>query len=475
MVNSVSLVEVHEFVSNIRDDDVSEDKQRTHERPKNASRWSSLYGILILAACIANTFVVTSIPRHNSILYPQYWYEGLITVIVGLAFRDSWVHIWELYTFTKLRCLLSLAHFAKVFIIWSLAFALPYCTSYFIWTLYLEYNHPMPLLALFALLGDFAIYMIAFWWLFPSELRSQEELKRQSQAYLLWRVWYTLSGMILREALAFVAAMDSYLQWILPILIPSIRISSSSIAEKIIEKFPETNKEEVKFLVTTMVTISYNAFVTAKIYSLSQSMVYSILVIELLLYLKGCYEILKLTTRVKEENQPVEVDILTSLRRRNVHLHVVMNEFVDAILPLAFGIAFAMAYYGPNATLIKNVKNDYFGGQVIQDVEYLYIVMILMFSFDLFAMIISGGFLNYFCKIALFQEFCNMINIHWPIFLVTLPEVVMNFATRDINFGMDYTGEFQWINNEGRINLICNSTLISFEEKIMLLGNATLC
>ena len=50
-----------------------------------------------------------------------------------------------------------------------------------------------------------------------------------------------------------------------------------------------------------------------------------------------------------------------------------MNEFVDAILPLASGIAFAMAYYGPNATLIKNVKNDYFGGQVIQDVEYFYL------------------------------------------------------------------------------------------------------
>ena len=45
----------------------------------------------------------------------------------------------------------------------------------------------------------------------------------------------------------------------------------------------------------------------------------------------------------------------------------------------------------------------------------------------------------------------------------------VQYANRDINLGLDTTGEFGWITKEGRIQLIINSTDLSQEEKDLLL------
>ena len=70
----------------------------------------------------------------------------------------------------------------------------------------------------------------------------------------------------------------------------------------------------------------------------------------------------KLTRKIQEENQPAKRNHDISNKKNKVQ-KLVMTEFVDAMVPLVFGITFAMAYHGPNATLMKGIKNDYFGDQ----------------------------------------------------------------------------------------------------------------
>ena len=224
VLNTISVIEVCEHSSNAQVIEGPKDEQIKSIATKDLSRWSSLYTILILAACIGNTYVLTSIPRKDSILFPDYWYEGLICAVEGVSLRDSCIHIMDLFIFTREKCLLTKSHFAKVFIILSMAFAIPYFISYYIWTLYFGYNHPMPFVGMFLLVGDITINIISFWFLFPVELRSQEELKRQSQAYVIWRVYITLQ-IIAKEFLSFVANLDSILQWTLLFLIPLARIT----------------------------------------------------------------------------------------------------------------------------------------------------------------------------------------------------------------------------------------------------------
>ena len=45
---------------------------------KNASYWNALYVLLILGISILTTSIFTLIPRHNSMAYPEYWFEMAI-------------------------------------------------------------------------------------------------------------------------------------------------------------------------------------------------------------------------------------------------------------------------------------------------------------------------------------------------------------------------------------------------------------
>ena len=471
MASLVATISAQECPPKIEEEEQCEDNSIDDGTKKVASYWNSLYSCVVLSACVLIAAVLTMIPRKNSILYPEYWYEGAVFLILALYVRLSAFHILELYIFTKVDSLLTLAHFMKVFLIASSSFGVPYCISYLTWTLYMGYNHPLPLVGLFALLGDLAINNVACWFLFPKEIRSREGIQRKAKIYLIYRAWIFLQH-VPKELISIVAI--SSLQWILIVVIPLTRIGCNWVAQKIVQKAPETNNEEVKFAVKTIVTTTYISYATGRLSSLDQSTVYGLLIVEMFLHMIACYQIIKMNSQVEADAQVVEKETLISERRMKIQ-ELIMSEFIEAILPVAFGIAFTMAYYGPNAALMRNVGNSYFGGKAIENVQHEYIVMLQMIGFDLVAMSISAVCLNYFCKINQFQRFCIMMKSYWMIFLVQIPSIATNFAAKDVNNGLDFTMEHLWITDEGRWNLICNAVEISIEEKSLLLLNSTYC
>ena len=470
MDTSVAVIKVRERPPKVKEEEQTENNPVSDDTTKDASYWNSLDGIVILGACAFDTSVMALVPRQNSILYPEYWYEILFGVIVSISSQQSVSHIVTLFIFTKKHTLLTMAHFAKVFSVCLSFWAIPYCCSYVIWTLYMGYNHPMPFVGMFTIAGNLGINMVAFWFLFPSELRSKKELKRQATVYLIYRIWIFLQNFV-KEIMSFVAT--THLQWALVLVIPSAKILSTWVAKKIVAKFPETNNEDVKFLVTAELTKIYTTYVTARLSSLNQSSVYGILIAEVVIHMIGCYQIIKLNNHVEEDGNLGQNYQIISYRKLKVQ-NLVMSEFVDAIMPLAHGIAFSMAYYGPNAALMRNIGNAYFGGKIITDVQRHYLVMVLMFAFDIFAMVISGASLKYFSNIDLFQAFSNMMKNYWIIFLVKLPGLASSFAAKDVNSGIDFSMKHLWITDEGRLRLIRDAVELSVEEKTLLQANSTL-
>ena len=314
---------------------------------------------------------------------------------------------------------------------------------------------------------------VAFWFLFPLELRSQKELRKQAKVFVMYRILRTTQGVTMQMISLAAIRMQPSLQWILALIIPVCRNISSTAGIKIAETTPETNKDDVKFLVRSQFSIFYILLVTTRLTSLHQSTVSCILIVELLLHMIDCYQIMKMKTKIEENNHVYVNNTLRNERQVQINT-LLVNEFLEAILPLAYGITFTMAYYGPNSTLFKGAGNEYFGTEIITDIKNFYIVLVQMLSIDLLAMAVSGVSLNYQCNINLFQELCNMMKKYWLIFLVKLPTIAMNFGQKDVNMGQDYTLKFEWITNEGRFNLIRNSIELSNEEKSFLLGNSTI-
>ena len=133
-------------------------------------------------------------------------------------------------------------------------------------------------------------------------------------------------------------AATSQFQWILSLVIPLAKISSTWVAQKTIKKIPETNNEDVELLVTAELTKIYTSYVTGRLASLNQSSVYGILVMEVIFYLFTRFQGIKLRTRVAEGYDSTgESLVVVEMKKKVQTLTIIV--FTDTIMPLAYGFA----------------------------------------------------------------------------------------------------------------------------------------
>ena len=96
-------------------------------------------------------------------------------------------------------------------------------------------------------------------------------------------------------------------------------------------------------------------------------------------------------------------------------------------------------------------------------------MMLLLFVVDTISVMINSFILGKLTDVNLFQEFCLILKKYWIFIAIRMgANMCVQYSTNDINLGMDSTGDFEWITNKGRFQLISNSTDLSEEEKAML-------
>ena len=94
MNNSIEVINVGGY-RGVKDSNYQNGyKEENVSSRENAGHSNALFCFVILGACILNTAVLTLVPRSNSILYPEYWYEGLIAFIID--YHTSFGHCtWD--------------------------------------------------------------------------------------------------------------------------------------------------------------------------------------------------------------------------------------------------------------------------------------------------------------------------------------------------------------------------------------------
>ena len=438
---------------------------------QEGSYWNSLYIFGILAACCLNAAILFLIPRRNSILHPEFWYETLFYIVIGVSTRHSASHILELFVFTNLQDLLKKSHYLKVFLTCSLSFVVPYCMSYLVWTGWLGKNHPLPSLGSFMVFGEFSINIVSFWFFFSPELRKQQVIRRQAKAFLIFRLWAFLNTSA-RAALSAIA--KSSIPWLLIMLIPLFRNFGIWVAERIVNRFPEANNEDVRFLLRSEMMINYTTYVAGRVTTLNLTTIYGILSVELALHVIACYKIVNISNKIEEEVQSTENMKKIKDRREDIQT-LVMSEFTEVVVPIAFVLVFSIVFFGPNASLMNGVGNSFFGGNVMEDSQVFYLGILQMFAFDVLVMIITAISLKCLCNINLFREFCKVMKKYWILFLIKIPSITVYYALSDVNLGMDESTRYLWITDEGRHQMICKVEEHLDDENFKLQLNRTLC
>ena len=127
-------------------------------------------------------------------------------------------------------------------------------------------------------------------------------------------------------------------------------------------------------------------------------------------------------------------------------LKLLLAESIEGLIPLAYAIGFAMAYYGPNGHLLGNIKNEVWHYTAVHDASMTFTVMFALFTIDLISLLLNSAIVWTYCKINLLDKFCSVMQKYWYIMAVKMMNnIYFNFFCLDVNLAKDWTMKFDWI------------------------------
>ena len=160
------------------------------------------------------------------------------------------------------------------------------------------------------------------------------------------------------------------------------------------------------------------------------------------------------------------------LAKATIAVKLLLAELIEGITPMVYGICVAIAYYGPNSRILGNIGCSYWSYKKIEDISILFGTMLLLFSVDILSVLINSVCLRKMANMNMIQNFYQVLRKYWFYMAIKLAYYMSSmFVTLDINFGSDGTGEFKWITQQGWLELVSNTTDLTYDEKAKLLNN----
>ena len=92
---------------------------------------------------------------------------------------------------------------------------------------------------------------------------------------------------------------------------------------------------------------------------------------------------------------------------------LVLTERVETVVPLLYIITLIMAFYGPNAELIGNVKLTIWQYEAVTDINELLKNIFIFFIIDFSSAIVNGFLLWTTCRINCFKILKQMQKEYW--------------------------------------------------------------
>ena len=99
-----------------------------------------------------------------------------------------------------------------------------------------------------------------------------------------------------------------------------------------------------------------------------------------------------------------------SQAKLNVEMRcLALDEFLTILIPGIYCLSFTAAYYGPNAEIIGNVKNDYWRYEKVDDLGQKLNLIFIFFVIDAIRAMIFGLVLWIFYRLNLYAAYCYTV------------------------------------------------------------------
>ena len=461
--DKISVISIEFQSKNNNQREIIEEKQNI-QKDNKTSPWNICHVLSVLVICVLFLVTITIIPRTNSIFYQSHWYEFNFCIL-GFILLPTATNALNMATYFKEKSLFSIRIMIKIYFMFIVIWAVPYLFAYLVWCQYLDFNWPIPFLGYNYILFN-VLRPAALWFSIPHDLYKKENFPRNFKLYSIYLEIALVFG-VLREGLSiFLKVFPGYLQWIIAFLIPLLKNVETFVLSRYVHKMEGGQEEESQVCLGLTIDAAYSFFIAVRLPNVETITVCCILAVDFFLLLLMTYKIVRSHRLVIDKVMDNE-----NREKQRMVTNLALAELTEGMTPIVYAIGISMAYYGYNGTILGNVKNDYWGYKAVDDIGYLFQIMILLFGVDVLSTLINSFVLSSFTNVNLFQEFCRIMKKYWYFIAVKFAtNMYMMFGTKDINLGMDSTGEFNWITNNGRIKLINGSIELSDEERTLLLN-----
>ena len=382
------------------------------EQKDDAGYWNVMLCPLILVLCIVFVSPVILIPQHDGILFPECWYELMITT--NLTFCVN----WTLATFHDIKMILNMSSmvpklsYIKMFLVLVLSFDIIYCFLYSVWTYGLNYNYPVPFASVVLYITS-GIYFVSIWHLFPKELRRSkiESAKIKSFCILyLYCSFFSLQFSVMRKLFA---KIPSKLQWIMAIVLPILRFLNEKVMYMLAKRSAGSDNFLAKANVSVTINVYYSMFIAITIGSIATPITsYCILGFDFMLNLYSCITIIRMHRKIDPQHPTAKHLEMQKLDEVTI---LALTEVVEVLAPILYMTTFLIAFHGPNALILGGIKNSYWNFNAVEDFGIVAGSVVTMFLFDVLFGLISSLLLSKFASLNMLKEYSKAFKKFWPV------------------------------------------------------------
>ena len=356
------------------------------------------------------SITMTLWPQHNVIEDPKYWYECMLVIATAYAPIAAANIVFSSFYCMGLELKRVIKPLLFVYISGATVTILLSCLLYIIWVFAVDSIYPMPFQGYLVGFFTWHLMTISLWFQIPSTWRKNYLVRKRFKFAILLLFVISATEVAYKIVRKIFLVIPNDYQWSLFIVLIIIRELHAKILSSLGRKIAEFDDWCIEIIATHFAACRHTLFLAVAVSTVATNTTsYVILGTDFVT------NIIFTITIIYFHKYPSNA---SKRWKMNAVMNVVVNESVEFIMPIAYILCFLMAYYGPNADILGNVKNGYWQYLAVSNISDTMKWISIMFAIDFISTIISFILLRIFCKINIFKIYVLLQKEMWYVLSV---------------------------------------------------------
>ena len=399
----------------------------------------AFYAFLGILTSITATSFFTLIPAHNVIEDPSYWFEFIILfccpflIVLAVGTKHDFFWCTNLKLFMKTRFIIEL--WIAMVTISVIAFG----AITFVWVYILGYQNPVPFQGYLLFFCALAGSLMTIWYRLPQEWRDKKHIRKRFLFYLIHLLYASISTSVYASFTTIFLTIPSEFQWVFAMCLPLVKELNIAVFIYINMFTSDGDYDGGSIYNNFYMMVDHTAFLAFTVGSTATSITSIVIIIED--FITNILISLYLIHLARQDETSANLEKMIKLLYT-----IILNEWVETVIPLGYLICLLMGYYGPNSEIIGDVGCSYWHYNAIEDIVHTINFLSTFFLVDILSLFVSNFLLSKFAGIQMYQGFAELEKEFGKAFAAKITIAITGkFGLNFIASAIDNTGSFDWI------------------------------